>query len=367
MTPLSAHKKDLIVLDNIDMVAASRSTGDAHGVGMGCMLTGKKLQQSGEQFVAGMGGPGSGWPDNISIDQLIAQTVGAKTTLGSLELAGKRFAGNLWSRMSYKGPANPVLAPEEDPQRAFDRVFGAPNQNAEALKRLATRRRSVLDNALSELNTLSAKMGATDRQKLLEDPRGDAARFGAADRQHVDDDHDVQAPDPTDRHGEPGGHREPVRDGADQRPERQDVPGHHQGPHGHHGGCARLRHHARRQPHHGSLAQRRRPELGQLWRVGVQGITPRDLSLRNGRKRISEQADDYQPVVRSADLPTSSPSSKPFPKEPGPCSTTPSSCGSTSSGSAIRTPTRASPLCLPGPRADTSRPAATSSFRAARP
>jgi hypothetical protein len=164
MTPLSAHKKDLIVLDNIDMVAASRSTGDAHGVGMGCMLTGKKLQ-SGEQFVAGMGGPGSGWPDNISIDQLIAQTVGAKTTLGSLELAGKRFAGNLWSRMSYKGPANPV-APEEDPQRAFDRVFGMPNQNAEALKRLATRRRSVLDNALSELNTLSAKMGATDRQKL---------------------------------------------------------------------------------------------------------------------------------------------------------------------------------------------------------
>lgn len=166
MDPLAPHKNDLLVLDNLDMQAASASTGDAHGVGMGCMLTGKKLQ-SGELFGAGMGGAGSGWADNISIDQLIAATVGTKTPLGSLELAGKRFAGNVWSRISYKGAANPV-APEEDPQRAFDRVFAntGSGANSAAIMRLAARRKSVLDNSIAELTSLSPKLSAADRLKL---------------------------------------------------------------------------------------------------------------------------------------------------------------------------------------------------------
>jgi hypothetical protein len=166
MSPLETHKKDLVVLDNIDMKAAGASPGDAHGVGMGCMLTGKKLQ-SGSQFVAGMGGPGSGWPDNISIDQLIAQTVGKSTALGSLELAGKRFAGNLWSRMSYTGPAAPV-SPQEDPQRAFDTVFASVGQISAATMRLNARRKSVLDSTIAEFNALSAKLGTDDQKKLTE-------------------------------------------------------------------------------------------------------------------------------------------------------------------------------------------------------
>lgn len=166
MTPLAVHKNDLIVLDHIDMTAASQSQGDAHGVGMGCLLTGKKVQ-TGSMFVAGMGGPGSGWPDNISIDQQVAQTVGTTTQLASLELAGKRFAGNIWSRMSYKGPANPV-APEDDPQRAFDRLFGTIGQDTSVATRLNARRKSVLDNVLSELTALSGKVGADDRVKLEE-------------------------------------------------------------------------------------------------------------------------------------------------------------------------------------------------------
>lgn len=163
--PLMTHKDDILILDRVDMQAAQTSQGDAHGVGMGCMLTGKNLQQ-GEMFGAGMGGPGSGWADNVSIDQLVAETVGASTQLRSLELAGKRFEGNIWSRMSYSGPAVPVN-PLDNPQVAFDTVFrnvgmgGSPEMD-----RLIARRRSVLDNAVGELGALRGRLGVEDRVKL---------------------------------------------------------------------------------------------------------------------------------------------------------------------------------------------------------
>jgi hypothetical protein len=163
--PLMTHKEDILILDRIDMQAAQTSAGDAHGVGMGCMLTGKNLQ-AGELFKAGMGGPGSGWADNISVDQLIAQTVGMSTRLRSLELAGKRFAGNVWSRMSYTGPAVPVN-PLDNPQVAFDTVFKADNMaGSPEAARLIARRTSVLDNAVAELGALKARLGAEDRVKL---------------------------------------------------------------------------------------------------------------------------------------------------------------------------------------------------------
>jgi hypothetical protein len=163
----AGHKDDLIVVDGLDEVAAQAAYGDAHGVGMGCLLTGKKLQ-TGEMFVAGMGGPGSGWPDNISIDQVVAKAVGTTTQLGSLELAGKRAPGNIWTRMSYSGPAEPI-APQEDPQRAFDRVFanvGDGGMEPDAMARLRARRKSVLDNAIGELDGLMLRVSADDKKKL---------------------------------------------------------------------------------------------------------------------------------------------------------------------------------------------------------
>ena len=232
MTPLTPHKSNLLVLDGIDMKAAAASAGDAHGVGMGCMLTGKKLQ-AGSQFVAGMGGPGSGWPDNISLDQLVAKTVGANTPLPSIELAGKRFAGNIWSRMSYSGPAAPV-SPQEDPQRAFDTVFGTAPPGAAAAAKLALRRKSVLDNALGELDGPERK-ARRRRQEEAGRARHPASRPGDADQQHADRDvrrvHEAPA---SDGDGQPRGHRQQLGHGANQRLQRQNLPGHHQGAARHH-------------------------------------------------------------------------------------------------------------------------------------
>ena len=155
LQPLASHKNDLIVVDGIDELAAAASPGDPHGAGVGCLLTGKKLQ-SGSLFPSSTGGVGSGWADNISIDQLIAQSIGA-TPVRSLELAGKRCASSLWSRMSYRGPADPVT-PEDDPQRVWDRLFAPP--------RFFGHRTKILDNVRKELSALGSKLSGDDARKL---------------------------------------------------------------------------------------------------------------------------------------------------------------------------------------------------------
>jgi hypothetical protein len=155
LQPLASHKNDLIVVDGIDVPAAIASPGDPHGAGVGCLLTGKKLQ-SGTLFPSSNGGAGSGWADNISIDQLIALSIGT-TPVRSLELAGKRCDSSLWTRMSYRGPADPVT-PEADPQRVWDRLFAAP--------RILGHRKKILDNVRKELSALGAKLSGDDARKV---------------------------------------------------------------------------------------------------------------------------------------------------------------------------------------------------------
>jgi len=165
MSPLEAHKKDLIVVDNLTMAAALNSPGgDAHGLGVGCLLTGTEVL-AGDQFAAGMGGPGSGWPGGISIDQLVAGTVGKTTKFASLEYTTKRMVGNIWSRMSYQGPALPVT-PMDSPADAFDRVFGADITDQTGLARLKRQRKSILDNSIGELTSLSSTLSRVDRDKV---------------------------------------------------------------------------------------------------------------------------------------------------------------------------------------------------------
>lgn len=165
MKPLEAHKQDLIVVDNLTMSAALNSPGgDAHGLGVGCLLTATEVLK-GSQFAAGMGGEGSGWPGGISVDQLIADRIGKATKFPSLEYTTKRMVGNIWSRMSYRGPALPVT-PMDSPADAFDRVFTSDLLDAAQAARLRKQRRSILDNSIGELASLSSKLSAVDRRKV---------------------------------------------------------------------------------------------------------------------------------------------------------------------------------------------------------
>lgn len=165
MAPLAPHKNDITVVENLTMTAALRAAGgDAHGLGVGCLLTGIE-PLPGNQFAAGMGGPGSGWPGGISIDQFIAERIGKATRFPSLEFTVKTMEGNIWSRISYKGAAIPVT-PMDNPSMAFDRVFGCDTGDAAALARLRAQRRSVLDNSLAEFEALGRTLGKVDRQKI---------------------------------------------------------------------------------------------------------------------------------------------------------------------------------------------------------
>jgi len=165
MAPLEAHKQDLIVIDNLDQPSAKNGPGgDAHGVGTGCLLSGIEVL-AGEQFTAGMGGPGSGWPGGITVDQAIADRIGMDTRFASLEYTTKRMPGNIWSRISYRGPALPVT-PMDSPADAFDRVFASQVGDPAALQRMKLQRRSILDNSLAEFQTLSGTLSAVDRTKV---------------------------------------------------------------------------------------------------------------------------------------------------------------------------------------------------------
>ena len=161
LAPLEPHKSDLLVLDNLDNVASRDASGDPHGVGIGCLLTGRKLLTGAQA----QGMSSGGWASGISIDQYVAAQIGKTTKLGSVELIGKSIAGSIFSRISFAGSNQPI-APEPDPQHAFDRIFSSLAGNATQQAQQIASRKSVLDNVLGELNALSGKVSAADRVKI---------------------------------------------------------------------------------------------------------------------------------------------------------------------------------------------------------
>ncbi|HEX3852151.1 MAG TPA: DUF1552 domain-containing protein [Polyangiaceae bacterium] len=161
LAPLAPHKNDLLVLDNLDNVVSKNASGDPHGVGIGCLFTGQKLLTGAQA----QGMSSGGWAAGISIDQYVAAQIGKTTKLGSVELIGKSIAGSIFSRISFAGSDQPI-APEPDPQNAFDRMFGSLTTPAGQQAQQLALRKSVLDNVLAELNTLSGRVSAADKLKI---------------------------------------------------------------------------------------------------------------------------------------------------------------------------------------------------------
>jgi hypothetical protein len=167
LQPLVAagHKNDLTVVHNLDMsVALDGPGGDAHGLGIGCMLTGLELA-AGNMFQAGMGGPGSNWPAGISIDQFIAEKLPQRPRR-SVDFAIKRMSGSIWSRMSYTGGGGLTVEPFDDPSVAFAQLFANVGMSTSTVALQTSRRKSVLDEIIGELQALSATLSAADKFKV---------------------------------------------------------------------------------------------------------------------------------------------------------------------------------------------------------
>lgn len=149
LEPLSALRRELVVIDGVDYFGTSNHEG-----GMAAMLTG------------GTGGATAG----ASIDQYIAGAIGGDDRFPSLELGVQTSAwgGSVQTRMSYRR-AGEMVPPEDDPRALYTRLFGAVRDaggEPAAPDRALLRRRSVIDVLRGELRGLSGRLPAEERPKL---------------------------------------------------------------------------------------------------------------------------------------------------------------------------------------------------------
>lgn len=165
--PLAAFSDKLIFLDGVDQDVAYDSTGMGHQSGMACLLTNVELE-----CIAICDDPETdpiGWGGGQSVDQYIADEIAKRvvTKFDSLQLGVQSGGGgvSVFSRMSYTGPLEPV-PPRENPNQAFNDIFGDLDTDPFALQQIRRRRQSVLDAVLEEHAAFQKRLGYDDKQKL---------------------------------------------------------------------------------------------------------------------------------------------------------------------------------------------------------
>ncbi len=171
LQPLLPHHRDVLLLGGLTNDGA-RAKGDGpgdHGRAGAAYLTGAHPKKTfGKDIQAG-----------ISVDQLIAEKIGAQTRFASLELGCEEGiqGGNCdngyscaysnsisWRTASIPNP------PEVRPRAVFERLFGGGVVETDPVRRAKNERyrRGVLDSVLADANRLRADVGASDRRKLDE-------------------------------------------------------------------------------------------------------------------------------------------------------------------------------------------------------
>lgn len=171
MKPLESMREKVTVITGL-----THNTGRALGDGPG------DHARAASTFLTGMHPRKTAGADislGVSVDQLAAQAVGAKTRFASLELGleGGRQAGNCDSgyscaysnNISWRSSTTPN-PPEINPRQLFERMFGYgdPSETAESRARRQRYDKSVLDYVLTDAQKLQAGLGVTDRRKLDE-------------------------------------------------------------------------------------------------------------------------------------------------------------------------------------------------------
>lgn len=164
LEPLTPFQQKMLVLTGLDLSVHNLPPGEPHQQGM-AFLTGRSLNPGNQ-----VGGDGSlaGWGSGISVDQEIAEAIGATTPKRSLHFGVQSTAyGGTEVRtvISYAGSDQPI-ANETSPYSMFDLVFAELGEDPAGLAKLKARRKSVLDSVDGQLAKLSKKVSAEDRKKL---------------------------------------------------------------------------------------------------------------------------------------------------------------------------------------------------------
>jgi hypothetical protein len=171
LEPLRPHKNELLVLSGLaqDRGRANGDGGGDHARSAGSWLTSAQpLKSEGSQIRVG-----------ISADQVAATVVGKETRFASIELglepgahAGKCDSGYSCAysnNISWRNESTPMTR-EINPRLVFERLFASdiPKQVSESQARRERYKKSILDFVLEDAQSLSAKVGRSDKQKLDE-------------------------------------------------------------------------------------------------------------------------------------------------------------------------------------------------------
>lgn len=170
LLPLASLRSQLLIVSGLKQTNAE-ALGDGpgdHARSAACFLTGAHPRKT----------EGADLKNGRSIDQQLAEAVGAATRFPSLEVGcspplvsggcDSGYSCAYSCNISWQSETTPQLK-ETDPRALFERLFGAgddltPEQRA---RRLA-RRKSLLDYAADDARRLSVNLGAADRRKLDE-------------------------------------------------------------------------------------------------------------------------------------------------------------------------------------------------------
>jgi hypothetical protein len=169
LKPLEPLRKDILVVSNLahrNALALGDGPGD-HSRAAATYLTGVHPKKT----------EGADIRCGVSADQIAAAKLGASTRFASLEVTceDSRQAGACdsyscaYQSISWRSATQP-LPPEMNPQSVFDRLFGdldfAGSDNERRKRELY--RKSILDLASQDTQSLKTGLGSTDKRKLDE-------------------------------------------------------------------------------------------------------------------------------------------------------------------------------------------------------
>jgi hypothetical protein len=154
MEPLAAYRNDFTFVSGTpkqEMWLNQNINNDAHIRAQATFATGAGITKT------GAGGQ--------SVDQMIAEKVGAETKFKSLPLAIGKVSDPRLSNISWAGVDRPVPA-DRDPEAIFRRLFGGAVATPGQESNLGKYRKSVLDYVKADIGRVSARVGASDRKRL---------------------------------------------------------------------------------------------------------------------------------------------------------------------------------------------------------